>query len=108
MTSAPPAIETARSPASACAAASASANPSTKVNPVAASGASCVRCVTTKSRPPNGLVPPQAPAASYMPRPTDAGPELRDQAVDELPVGARHAPLVSCSPAYVHGPPITQ
>src|SRR5204862_1054839 len=33
-------------------------------------GWSSTRWVSTKSGPGNGLLPPQAPAASYMPRPT--------------------------------------
>ena len=48
-----------------------------------------------------------APAASYMPRPQTPAPSCAIMpSMNSL--SAPFAPLVSCSPSYVHGPPITQ
>ena len=70
ITSAPPPMETSPPPAAVAARASASSSPETNVNPASGAGWSSGRWVSTTSGPGNGLVPPHAPAASYIPRPT--------------------------------------
>ena len=70
MTSAPPPMETSPSPAVSAARVRAASRSATNRNPVWSAGWSAVRWVSTNKVPGNGLVPPHAPAASYMPRPT--------------------------------------
>src|SRR5829696_4573553 len=75
--------------------------------PVLGSGWFSVRWVSTINVPGNGLVPPQAPAASYMLRPTIAAQPLGERLV-VLPVRAAHAvrvaAVVGVRPRATHHP----
>ena len=88
--------------------ASAASKPATNKKPALGSGWSSVRWVSTNNGPGNGLVPPQAPAASYMPRPTipDARPSV--SAVVELLVRRRASvgvvAVVGVGPRATHHP----